>query len=399
MVKAIAPNSTANGLAIHRLYGILVLANVSRVACNNVLDFGGEASRSAERPKVLGSLSAPLRWHPEASGAWVDYRGDAVIKTALGFASRRVLEQTAWVQRQTPEVQSRFPKIRCLEWGPQSASAVLQNVYMEPLSDQIVQEACSAEVAAKIQSEIMEWVACVMHRTASPPWVSSLEHLLKQTEARLINIPPFYCSLLHHLIWSREVRINGTKCFGLLRCLELFSDGREAIDQHAPTHFCLVHGDLHTGNMLAGHEAFYLIDPRGSFGDAHDHFDICYDYGKILHDIYCGYSLIKAGFCRMHWEGLDCEYDLGSSAAVHAYRYLYFNLLDMGRENNEIFDPRLWPRAHVFAGLLMAGAIPYHLRFYDRVVGMAASAVVCLNRSMDMSEVRSTSYTELSTCY
>lgn len=76
------------------------------------------------------------------------------------------------------------------------------------------------------------------------------------------------------------------------KCLMI---GNKIIQESQPVE--VMHGDFHLGNMIYNeiNDKITVFDPRGSFGNVNTcHGDSLYDYAKLAHDLYWGYSAAVA---------------------------------------------------------------------------------------------------------
>lgn len=99
---------------------------------------------------------------------------------------------------------------------------------------------------------------------------------------------------LNEMLSERQVTINGRQCltpdYAIAR---LMSD--DSIRQKlVPRRSGLIHGDLHTGNILVKDGQLYHIDPNGNLS-----LPLEYDIAKLLHSIHGQYPVIMLGRYRL----------------------------------------------------------------------------------------------------
>lgn len=336
--------------------------------------FKGEALFKTEDPPLEGL---------EASGAQLVATARLVVKSGIGFAAERVRRQAEWILAQDADVASRFPVVLSVKSERNLTSVTMLRSDLVPLDRLMIDGSISAAAATSLMTKVLDWVEGTMHVHKEGAWAVASDYLVERVEQRLKSIPPEYCPIAGSLIWNEVVSVNGIEMEGLLAAVASSRQELAAIDLSTGDGevFCNVHGDLHSGNILTDGTDFKLIDPRGGFDYNRTSFDPCYDFGKVFHDTECGYSLIKRGLLCLKHEDLSFELATTSPAAVSLFQSANEAIVHWlsGRERMRC------RKARIYGALLLAGAVPFHLRFHGRALAMLAASLVRLNGGLPLS--------------
>jgi hypothetical protein len=312
-----------------------------------------------------------------ASGARTEATDRLFVKSGVGFAAGRVRRQAEWILEQKPWVASHFPIILSVQSDRMSTIVTMLRSELAPLDDMLIGGLISVASTTRLLTTVLDWVEGSMHSDQEAPWTLASDYLVERVLRRLKSIPPEYCPVVDALIHNDLVPINGIEVPGALAAIQLAQHELTALDLDSSnkTTFCNVHGDLHLGNILTNGMSFKLIDPRGGFDAGRTSFDPSYDFGKLFHDVECGYSLIKRGLVYVTYDGLSCELVTSSPAAVSIFQTVAQALTSrLGGD-----DSVSCRKAHIYGALLLAGAVPFHLRFHNRVMAMLVASLVRLS--------------------
>ncbi len=169
--------------------------------------------------------------------------------------------------------------------------------------------------------------------------------------------------------------------FGLKKIIKLIQKQEQILKLCMTDKALFLHGDLHTGNILFNDFGEKLIDPRGDFIDGSTYFDVCYDTGKLLHDLHAKYSLVRGGHFDLkvednsYWWSVKRDAPFATYEKLLAYYYQW-----MQREQSHGNDSMLIPKALLSEGLLLCGIVPFHLKHTERSIVLLISGIVLLNK-------------------
>lgn len=314
----------------------------------------------------------------EDSGAKINTLGALTTKTGFGFTSKRIFDQGKWLISHKEKLGLALPSVQVMDWTPSKTTLVMNTYHGSAFSNQILTGSIEAEQAVAILIEASSYLRENIHsQKGNVSTGDSWEFVFDKTKRRLESIPPEYSPVFNELLHSNNLRINGKIVPSLCNLMNTLAANCTKYYQ-SQEEFCVVHGDFHTGNILCNEGSFILIDPRGSFELYGQHFDPAYDIGKMLHDLAVGYSMIKDESFELidNIEALEFRFNNTSqinsfSQLFHAYRE---HLIRSKRySSNQIV------RGFIYAGLLTAGAIPFHMRNHKRALAMGIASLLYLH--------------------
>ncbi len=128
---------------------------------------------------------------------------------------------------------------------------------------------------------------------------------------------------LQELLSVRSISVNDTRYLTPDYALKKLTSNPAVMARLLPTRTGLIHGDLHTGNVLIKGGELYYVDPNGTLD-----MPIEYDIGKLLHSIHGQYPLIMRGEFTVaeHYRG-EYEYIVyANESYIEANDYLHSNL-------------------------------------------------------------------------
>jgi len=102
-----------------------------------------------------------------------------------------------------------------------------------------------------------------------------------------------------------EIELNGRRCLGLPRCLEVLPQALEQAGIYDSPRFNIIHGDLCLSNILYDRRSGFvrLVDPRGSFGGISMYGDPRYELAKLSHSLLGDYDFLVNGLFQLEWRG------------------------------------------------------------------------------------------------
>lgn len=188
--------------------------------------------------------------------------------------------------------------------------------------------------------------------------------------------------------FSDEIFLNGERLMGCRKALQYLSQLSDYISLISSKYNSLVHGDLHTGNiMFDSNNEFRLLDPRGTFPNGDIFFDIAYDVAKLLQDLHAKFPVVR------HTEfELDISNDREYS--IHLYKNAAWNSFDALFRwycnwcGNRRSGDDLWSCAFLFESLMLCGIVPFQYRIPSVAVTLYLEGVVLLNRWIQCAEGR-----------
>ncbi|MGG3662123.1 hypothetical protein [Bacillus gobiensis] len=314
------------------------------------------------------------------SGSELKYCGKIVIKTGTGVAMQRLKAQAVWYHKVPEIVRRGTPKILGYNWTPSQACLVMENANLQNFSNLICSGSLKNEEVVSMLKTVLEWIESTMYTFNKEQDNISMFSLLQQTTQRVKGITSKGHLLLYNLIHSNTVIVNGERLWGGTMAFELLKKHKKLIQGLNLTQKFLVHGDLHTGNILCGGSKFKLIDQRGNFTGGDIFFDLAYDSGKLLHDLHGKYSLIRSEqFQLKAYEQNVYEFHITRNDAWHTYENLLAWYCDWYKPYQLDFE-LWWAKSMLAEALILCGIIPFHIKNYKRVLVIYLSGLVLLNR-------------------
>ena len=328
-------------------------------------------------------MSASLEWSgvdsPGAtshSGCRLSCRGDTVVKAADDQVSRRRLKaQYRWLELMPPDVRARFPRI--VQWHDSTHQSVM---VMERFEGVTLQQAISDEIFGvplywNVINDVHLWLADNLYGNfGKDRW--TLEQIVRSLLSRSKQLGQLWPSDYIEILLARTVCFQGMKIMGGLAALERAS--ALAVPERL-TKCSLLHGDLHSGNIMITPDGFRLIDHRGLFQNNKTRFTTLYDSGKFLHDFHGMYSVLCSGNFKLEKEG-GYHLLINKGRAYHVYEELRERYLDafvwssLGGVN---FDPAY---SLLMEGLVLCGASVFHVSHMDRSLALYLSGLYCIHR-------------------
>lgn len=302
------------------------------------------------------------------------------------------MKQANWYNMIPDDIRSGFPSVRECIQKDGDTKLIMEYVEMKPLNESIIQNMISCDQAVKALGSVLKWVSETMWTKKQLKTHDAFELMIQQCEFRHQEMLKLNVPLYNTLVNSKEVIVNGEVIFGgyyALKKLRSLSSLLNKMNRNHPN--VIVHGDLHTGNILHDVERlqeFKLIDPRGDFPNGDIYYAIGYDSGKMLHDLHSCFSLIRAGDFTLDIVG-DCElkYQIKRTSIWHSYEHLLYWFRTWCEENGlciEIED--WWPSAFLFEALLLTGIVIFHARHFGRSIVLYLQGLVLLNRWLQWAE-------------
>ena len=138
------------------------------------------------------------------------------------------------------------------------------------------------------------------------------KYLARREEARRT-------AYLNDLLSASHISINGRRYLTPDFAVAKIAKNASNMKRLLPTRMGLIHGDLHTGNILTKEGDLFYIDPNGNFD-----MPIEYDIGKLLHSVHGQYPQIMQGRFRICADTqYGYEYAVDENVAYReAYEYL-----------------------------------------------------------------------------
>jgi thiamine kinase-like enzyme len=130
---------------------------------------------------------------------------------------------------------------------------------------------------------------------------------LQQTKDLLLNLKKESASaaidVYEKLLDAKQINISGSELYNPTDILHKLEND-ESLKKHLqPPFLCMIHGDLHFGNILVNVDLpkkirFKFIDPRGFSRPGYPLGvgDVAYDIGKLLHSAHGYYDFIHVGY-------------------------------------------------------------------------------------------------------
>lgn len=314
------------------------------------------------------------------SGARFFRVGTALVKCATGLPATRLGQQARWFQMVPGSVRQGFPTVLGYRRRAGAAYLVSEYVPWRAMDALICEGGLAAGEGSAALVAVLDWVRehMYVHDRAAPAGV--LESVVAQARARQNAIAAAAVPALRGLATNERVVVNGEEMWGAEAALKRLAGHRQALRAVAARRVVLVHGDLHTGNVLYGGPRFLLLDPRGDFPNGDIRFDPAYDGGKLLHDLHGGYALIRRGGAELEETAEGHRFRLLPTPAREAYAELLRTYRAWGDGTLLARDPAWWARALLMEALLLCGVVPFHLRHPRRATLLYLTGIVFLNR-------------------
>lgn len=175
---------------------------------------------------------------------------------------------------------------------------------------------------------------------------------------------------LDELLSMQYVLINGKRYMTPDLAMAGIIDDPDKMRILLPTKVGLIHGDLHTGNVLIKDGELYYIDPNGNLD-----MPIEYDIGKLLHSVHGKYPLIMQGnFLVEEQRGGGFNFAVRASKIYdEAYSQLCNNL------TNDQYLRGLFAEALHFATML-----PHHTKNRTETIALYLRATELFNELLVM---------------
>jgi hypothetical protein len=151
------------------------------------------------------------------------------------------------------------------------------------------------------------------------------------------------------------VVINGRRCPGLRRCLQIMPAVLERAGLYESSQFTIIHGDLCLSNILYDRRSGFvrLVDPRGSFGASGIYGDSRYDLAKLSHSFHGDYDFYVNGLFHLEVSGQEVHCAPFRRAAHENIRRMF----DQWLRAREGAGCRL---VHLIESLLFLSMVPLH---------------------------------------
>jgi len=254
---------------------------------------------------------------------------------------------------------------------------------MLPMSELV--DEMNTETSERILVNCLDWLAHELHSSKQQTDRDCLALVITQTLQRVkqaaVSHPAMGALLARQQLVINDVAYQSP--LKLIRELELIAEARPELRANW---MHKIHGDVHLGNILTDLEKWALVDPRGVFPGGGDHFDLCYEWGKVLHDLHGMYNLI----CSKHIWG-DANLDIGtiqvnlpSSHFTDAYASLlraFLNRVALKYEDYEVRE-KYASKMLLYEGLLILGILPFHLQHLERAVSLLAFGTMILHHAI-----------------
>lgn len=310
------------------------------------------------------------------SGCRLSCRGDTVVKAADDQISRsRLRAQYCWLNRMSPDVRARFPRV--LHWDDSAHQSVM---VMERFEGITLQQAISDEIFDvalywNVINDVHLWLADNLYSNVGRDrW--TLEQIVRSLLSRSKQLDriwhPDYIDILH----GQTVPFQGEKIMGGLAALERAS--ALAVPERL-TKCSLLHGDLHSGNIMITPNGFRLIDHRGLFQNNKTRFTTLYDSGKFLHDFHGMYWALCSGNFKLEKRG-GYHLLIDQNSVYHVYEELRERYLDAfvwASSGDVNFEPAY---SLLMEGLVLCGASVFHVSHMDRSLALYLSGLYCIHR-------------------
>lgn len=303
------------------------------------------------------------------------------MKFGKDIAAKRLKQQVVWLYSVPENVKMGFPEIYGYVWTENQTWLYMKKMNMKTFSEAICNQELDDIKAIGILNKVLYWIQNNMYSIQIDSNKLCLESLFKQTLYRIEKINQMNSEKFFDLINEEKVFVNGDKIFGLRKIITLIQSQKQVLAQLTTKKALLLHGDLHTGNILFDDHQVKLLDPRGDFIDGGAHFDACYDSGKLLHDLHGKYSLIRNGYFDLEICGKLYDFRIIRNSSFYTYDSLLRNYIKwMEQEENIGADQMYIPKALLSEGLLLCGIVPFHIGFQNRALVLLISGLVLLNK-------------------
>lgn len=313
-----------------------------------------------------------------ASGASFAAGPNYFHKFSEGASADHIKKQAIWLASLTPDQALRFPSFSSGYWSPLYASYSQKNLAASTAGELMVKAPSTHAQLLDIVQDVVMWTSRALHNPRADDTSQTLQLTLSHALSRLRawQVSPATRDWLdrsHVIIAGRVVRGLQKTLAEVERIIAGSSYGKAEVGK--------IHGDIHMGNIMVAHGAWWLIDPRGFFQNGKPEFDLYYEWGKLLHEVHAGYSLICS-------DRITCDLKTQEAAmrSTEPELNLFYGALcersvaAMDCANIErgvgAIDRR---RALLFEGLILLAILPFHQKNPNRALAFACASLLVLD--------------------
>ena len=216
----------------------------------------------------------------------------ASVFTKKSYQTSKITAEREWYKNIPDELQKFCPKVLGFSKDENMANLSLEYIYNPSLSVMFTKEELSqSEFNSILESIFKLYSKFISHKDNQGIGYNFRKIYIDKTLERigaLVNSP------INSLISAKEITLNGERIKGFPEIKDEFLKKLQSIAA-TPYPASVIHGDFCFSNILFDKEknAFWLVDPRGSFGEGFSVYgDPRYDIAKLRHSFVGLYDFI-----------------------------------------------------------------------------------------------------------
>ena len=229
-----------------------------------------------------------------------------VRKTAYDFATAKLGDEIAFLQKLPPELQEYFSEVKIVKQSKKELYYEMPKYPYPSLRTLLFSGSIDAKGTLKILDNVLNFMFTKMYtkqKMDTPPDYIDWVHF-KRVKSRLQRTRDMN-SAFAKIINADKLIFNGKEYMNTPLALAYLENNTEIIKKCTPKFVSpLCHSDLHFANILVNAKTrqFRLIDPRG-----YKYCDYYYDFGKIWHSVHSLYDYLSEE--RYKFSGKDFNYN------------------------------------------------------------------------------------------
>jgi len=301
-------------------------------------------------------------------------------KFGHGSLGTRVKSQALWLSRLTESQARGHPQLAFVYWSCNEVFHTTELIRAATAADLFLSgDHVKQDMVIDIFVDVIHWTRHVLHRPSLRMPSGAARQVVQQVLKRVKDEYRLPASMAEFL-FANEVNI-GEKC--VLGAIKSISKAITIIESGVfdNTALSTIHGDIHLGNILTDLSKWWLIDPRGSFGEGVVRFDPYYEWAKILHDCHGLYGLICAGKIVAVKEGQrHARFNYSAQDILAHERLLSRTLAALDSVASAYGEERIYRRKLLlYEGLILLGIVPFHQHDVQRAFTLACVGLLMLD--------------------